>query len=133
MKQNRRKKSSVSSGFTLLEVLVAFGILFSCLVLLASLFTRHLEILQRMERAMAARSLSHREIGREAVERRHGAKFPAETTAGRTVKPVHLEISPERRVPLDWVIARAAWSFRNREYAESSSAGLRPIEEPAGS
>lgn len=133
MKQNRRRKSPVSSGFTLLEVLVAFGILFSCLVLMASLFTRHLEILQRMDRAMAARSLSHREIAREAVERRHSAKFPAETAVERTVEPVQLEIGPERRVTLDRVTGRAVWSFRNREYTESSSAGLRRIEEPAGS
>jgi type II secretory pathway component PulJ len=133
MKQNRRRKSPVLAGFTLLEVLVAFGILFSCLVLMASLFTRHLEILQRMERAMAARSLSHREIAREAVERRHSAKFPAGTAVERTVEPVELEIDPDRRVALDRVTARAAWSFRNREYTESSSAVLHRIKEPVGS
>lgn len=86
-----------------------------------------------MDRALAARSLSHREIAREAVERRHGAKFPAETAAERVIEPVQLEIGPERRVTLDRVTGRAVWSFRNREYTESSSAVSRSIEEPAGS
>ncbi len=85
---------------------------------------------------MAARSLSHSEIAREAVERRerrYGAKFPAETAVERTVEPVELEIGPDRRVVLDRVTGRVVWTFRGREQSEFSSAGFRPAPEPEGS
>ena len=135
MKRNRRKKLPVSDGFTLLEVLVAFGILFSFLTLLAAGFTRHLELLQRMERTLAAESLADREIARAALERRWEAEFTADPPAGysiqRQTETVSLDLSPEPSVELDQVTAVASWSFRDKEYAESSWAGFRPQQEPA--
>lgn len=130
------KRIEVRAGFSLIEVLVAFGILVSCLTLLAAVFTRHIEILQRIQRSLVAQNLSSQALAHRILEREHAAAFQDLLPEGFTVEeqttPVQFQDKFLRGVELQQVTARASWSSRGKAYSESASTGLRAHSQESG-
>ncbi len=109
------------SGFTLIEVLVAFGILLSALVLIAAGLGRHLAALQGMERFVAARQLAESQMTRELLLRElPGLSIPPDLlpegfSSEWSLKDFPLEVEPVKDLEMEQGTSVVTWRLRGQD------------------
>ena len=113
------RSRAANFGFTLIEVLIAFLIFSSILLLVVSGFSRHLYALQLIQDSLKAYRLSDRQLIREAINREFGVSVPIEEGGdGFTVRmeqsKISLEQEPLKGFPVTRVTAEASWSRQGR-------------------
>lgn len=117
----RRKRGNRRPGFTLLEVMLAFTILGSSLVLIAAGLSRHLTVLQLIERSVTAHDLADRQLIQEAVRREEELKFPPDvpiegfSTKPTLIQKVTLDTEPVKGLEIEEAVAEVSWGFRDQD------------------
>ena len=119
------------AGFTLLEVLVAFGILVTALTLIAAEFSRHLAVLQRLQGSITAHHSAERSLLQEILRRELKAPLsldalPEGYTASLQINPIQFEQGPLQGVTLEQATAEISWRFRGRAESTGVGTGLLP-------
>ncbi len=124
------------SGFTLLEVLVAFAVLATGITLIAAALGRHLAALQILETSLAARQVADGQLLREIIRRGDQMEIPPAPpdprfTPQTKTESVTLETDPVRGMVIDRVTAEVSWAVRQqpRELRVSMGAQKPPEAE----
>jgi type II secretory pathway pseudopilin PulG len=117
---------SASFGFTLIEVLAAFAILVTALILGSVAFSRHLNVTRLLDHTLAASALADRQAI-EALER-YAQQVPVEARGEEGI--FRWEVSApepmEADQTLQTITARVSWEFWGHERSASISTGLLP-------
>ena len=96
-------------GFTLLELLIALGVLVTALTLIAASFGRHLFALRLLEGSLTSHHLTEELLIREELQRERQLDVPIDTVEGFTPvtrwETVQLPRSPLEDLELDLVTA----------------------------
>ena len=113
-----RARAPSCTGFTLLEVLLAFAILISALTLISAGFGRQIAALQALEGSVDAHHAAEGGMIRELIRRETGSE-PAEegapvVVAPFTVSPLTLKTEPFKDVTVDLGSARVFWTSRGQ-------------------
>ena len=109
-----------SRAFTLIEVLVAFGLLATGLIVVAGGFSRHLAALGLLNQTVAAHRIAQQRMVREAVVQELEVQFPDEPLvpagfgAGWVQEPVTLTGPPVEGVAFQRALAKVFWSARGQ-------------------
>ncbi len=113
-------------GFTLIEVLVAFAILVTALILGAAVFSRHLNVTRLLDHTLAASALADRET--IAALARHTQQLPVETEGQEGI--FRWEVSApepiEAEQTLQKITTQVFWGFRGHERSVRIATGLSP-------
>ena len=122
-------KPALKQGFTLIEVLIAFAILTSSLVLISAALSRHLNALQLLQRSMSAHRLAERQLIEAILRRQVRSEISARgEEAGLSwelsVKPVSLESPPVEDLQMEAVTAQVSWPFRGQARSSSLTTAL---------
>lgn len=132
--KNRRSEGAGSRGFTLVEVLVALGILTTGLTLVAAAFSRHLAALAALRGSLTAHRLAEEELVREYVRRCCGAEIPAQPLEAFTVRldlrSVVLQPEPVKDLQMEQATSEVSWNLRQQQRTLKMTAGFSPSKEP---
>ena len=121
------------SGFTLLEILIAFAVLAVGLTLITAAIGRHLAALQILETSLSARQVAQARMVREITRRADELEIPADPSEERfnprieTVSVV-LETDPLRGLEMEQVTSEVSWAVRQQPRGLQLSAGFTPSQ-----
>ncbi len=120
----------MKSGSTLVEVLVAFGIFVSGLILVSAGFSRHLTILEMLGNSIAAYHVADQQILQEQLRREHKLQLPDEVTEEvfvpqLSILPLKLDTEPVKDHVLDQATCEVSWSFRNQTRSIKLTTGFQ--------
>ena len=123
-----------NNGFTLLEVLIAFAVLVSVLVLVAALFSRHLAVLDRLEQSLLASHWNERQVIQAIVRRQSGDLLPAQGKEGPlswslSLQELPLEGHPATELRMQRLTAQVSWFSRNQAHSQSITTAVPPNQD----
>lgn len=108
------------TGFTLLEVLVAFAILAAALTVVSAAFSRHLTALRLLEKSLLAHQIAQEQLIQETVRRLEaGLKVPPQTAVPGFTPSIRAESftfsqEPIKDLAVDRTRGEVLWDFRGQ-------------------
>lgn len=122
------------SGFTLLEVLLAFAILVTGLTLVLQIFGRHLNVVQSLSSSLTALHLADEQLIGEALQREQTltstSTSPENFIPSIKVDPIHFDQDPLKNFTLDQVTADVSWEARRESRLTRMKTGFQSKSGP---
>ena len=125
LETGRRNKAD---GFTLLELLIAMGVLVTALTLIAAGFSRQLFALRLLEGSLTSRHLTEELFLKEALQRENKVDVPVPSVDGFSLssrwEAVELERSPLQNLGMDLLTAETSWDWHGLSHPSRMVAGF---------
>ena len=123
-------------GFLLVEVLIAFVILTGCLTLVAAGFSRHLNVLQLLEKSLCARAAAEDRLIQEAVRRESHVEIPPDSSFAGFDAQLNIQqktFASEflKEIQVDEVTSTVSWSHHGQSRSLRLTTGFSAPTKPS--